>query len=228
MTLTFSRVGVSTVKVMRFDNGIASKYRKSIDDAFGTILDKGDDQHKRVMNAIIESEMRVEVGPVEQRNASGQTFLPNPVRANARLLTERLSLQDALREICIFIAEETIDTGGQRGCEGTFVHEGQHAYDFADAISSYSNRDMNPIGVSNPSLYELELAAHQTAGRYMLLINKQEYLDEGIDLMILGRTDEGTYFVNDDGIRRRLNDSYGLQENGNTGPTAFQIVGIVV
>ena len=62
----------------------------------------------------------------------------------------------------------------------------------------------------------------------MLLINKQEYLDEGIDLMILGRKDDGTYFVNDDGIRKRLNDSYGLQENGNIGPTAFQIMGIIV
>ena len=213
---------------MRFDNGIASKYRESIDAAFATILDKGDHQHKRVMRAILDSEMRVQVGAVEQRNASGQTFLPNPVRANARLLTERLSLEDALREICIFIAEETIDTGGQRGCEGTFVHEGQHAYDFAEAISSYSNRDVNPLGVSNPSLFELEWAAHQTAGRYMLCIGAHDYLDEGIDLMILGRNTDGTYSVSAEGIRQRLNDSYGLQENGNVGPTAFQMMGIVV
>jgi hypothetical protein len=87
---------------------------------------------------------------------------------------------------------------------------------------------MNPIGVLNPSLYELEWAAHQTAGRYMLRIGKQEYLDEGMDLMILGRSPDGTYFVSDDGIRKRLNDSYGMQENGNTGPTAFQLMGIVV
>lgn len=213
---------------MRFDRGIAKKYRQSIDDAFETILDKGDEQHKRVLNAIIESGMLVAVGPVAQRNASGQTFLRNSVATNARLLTERLSLEDALREICIFIAEETIDTGGQRGCEGTFVHEGQHAYDFAESLASYSNRDMNPIGVLNPSLFELEWAAHQTAGRYMLRIGKQEYLDEGIDLMILGRSPDGTYFVSDEGIRKRLNDSYGMQEHGNTGPTAFQMMGIVV
>jgi hypothetical protein len=213
---------------MRFAKGIAAKYRQSIDNAFATILDKGDDQHRRVMNAILESDMRVQVGPVEQRNASGQTYMPNPVRANARLLTERLTLEDALREICIFIAEETIDMGGQRGCEGTFVHEGQHAYDFADAVSSYSNRDVNPLGVSDPSLFDLEWAAHQTAGRYMLRISKQEYLDEGIGLMILGIKDDGTYFVDDDGIRARLNDSYGLQQNGNTGPTAFRLMGIVV
>ena len=213
---------------MKFDKGIDKKYRSSIDDAFDTILDKGDDQHKRVMQAIIDSGMLVQVGPVEQRNASGQTFLANPVVTNARLLKDRLSQLDALHEVCIFIAKETIDTGGQRGCEGTFVHEGQHAYDFADAITTYSNRDVSPLGVSNPSLYELEWAAHQTAGRYMLRVNKQEYLDEGMGLMILGRKDDGTYFVDDDGIRKRLNDSYGLQENGNTGPTAFQMMGIVV
>jgi hypothetical protein len=213
---------------MRFDNGIDKKYTDSINAAFATILDKGDAQHKQVMQTIIDSDMLVQVGPVEQRNASGQTFLSSPVMTNARLLRDRLSQEEALREVCIFIAKETIDTGAQRGCEGTFVHEGQHAFDFADALASYSNRDVNPIGVLDPSLYELEWAAHQTAGRYMLLINKQEYLDEGMDLMILGKKDDGTYFVNDDGIRKRLNDSYGLQENGNTGPTAFRMMGIVV
>ena len=32
----------------------------------------------------------------------------------------------------------------------------------------------------------------------------------------------------DDGIRRRLNDSYGLQPDGDQGPTASRIMGIVV
>jgi hypothetical protein len=212
---------------MKFDKGIDKKYIDSINAAFATILAKGNAQQKRVMQAIIDSNMLIQVGPVEQRNASGQTFLISAT-TNAKLLTTRMSLEEALGEVCIFIAKETIDTGGQRGCEGTFVHEGQHAYDFADAISSYSNRDISPLGVSNPSLYELEWAAHQTAGHYMLLINKPEYLDEGLGLMILGRKDDGTYFVDDDGIRKRLNDSYGLQENGNVGPTAFQMMGIVV
>ncbi|HEY2846526.1 MAG TPA: hypothetical protein VGI80_01845, partial [Pyrinomonadaceae bacterium] len=167
---------------MRFDTGIDPKYTHSINAAFATILDKGNDQQKRVMQSIIDSEMLVQVGPVEQRNASGQTFLTNSVMTNARLLRDRMSQEEALGEICIFIAKETIDTGGQRGCEGTFVHEGQHAFDFADAISSYSNRDVNPLGVSNPSLYELEWAAHETAGHYMLLVNKPDYLDEGLSL----------------------------------------------
>jgi len=213
---------------MIFEKGIAKKYRQSIDDAFATILDKGDDHHKRVMKAIIDSDMLVRVGPVAQTNASGRTGLIGPVVTNARLVTERLTMRDAFAEIYIFIAEETIDTGGQRGCEGTFVHEGQHAWDFAEAISTYSNRDYNPIGVTDPSLYELEWAAHQTAGRYMLRIGKDDYLQEGLDLMILGRRPDGSCFVNDDGIRQRLNESYGLQEDGNIGPTAFHLLGIVV
>ena len=213
---------------MIFDRGIPRKYQRSIDDAFTTILDKGDDQHRRVITAILDSKMLVRVGPVAKTNASGRTGLISPVATNARLITERLSLRDAFGDIYIFIAEETIDTGGQRGCEGTFVHEGQHAWDFAEAISSYSNRDYNPIGVTDPSLFDLELAAHETAGRYMLRIGKEDYLQEGIDLMILGRNADGTYFLHDAGIRQRLDESYGLQEDGNIGPTAFQLMGIIV
>ncbi|MFH4259075.1 hypothetical protein WAJ21_21910, partial [Acinetobacter baumannii] len=79
-----------------------------------------------------------------------------------------------------------IDTGGQRGCEGTFVHEGRHAYDFATVIESYSNAAVNPLSVFDPTLFELEWEAHRTSGEYMLNIGRSDYLDEGIGLMILG------------------------------------------
>lgn len=213
---------------MIFERNLKKTYRQSIEDAFATILDKGDDQHKLLIKSLMGADMLVRVGPVAHTNASGRTGLISPVATNARLMTERLNTREALGEIYIFIAEETIDTGGQRGCEGTFVHEGQHAWDFAEAISSYSNRDYNPIGVTDPSLFDLELAAHQTAGRYMLRIGRDDYLQEGIDLMILGRSADGTYFLNDAGIRQRLDESYGLQEDGNIGPTAFQLMGIIV
>jgi hypothetical protein len=144
------------------------------------------------------------------------------------MVRERLNLRDALGEIYIAIAEETIDTGGQRGCEGTLVHEGRHAYDFAKTIESLSNADLNPIGVFNPTLFELEWEAHKTAGDYMLCMNKQEYLDEGLQLMILGLGEGGSCFVNDDGIRQRLNESYGLARDGNQGALASEMMGIVV
>src|SRR4051794_33930913 len=121
---------------MKFERSINRKYRRSVEDAFDTILEYGDDQHKDVLNEIIASDMLVRVLPVSELNASGNTGLISSIATNARLLTERISLRDALAEIRVAIAEETINTGGQRGCEGTFVHEGQHAYDFAATLAS--------------------------------------------------------------------------------------------
>lgn len=213
---------------MKFDRGIDKKYRQSVEDAFAVIMEKGDDLHRYYMNEIIESKMLVQVKPVSEINASGITGLINSVKTNLKLATTRLSLRDALGEVYIAIAEETIDTGGQRGCEGTFVHEGRHAYDFAQTLESMSNRDINPIGVFNPNLYELEWEAHQSAGKYMLCINKQDYLDEGLQLMILGRDQAGACIVSDDGIRQRLHDSYGMELGGNVGPLASEMMGIRV
>lgn len=213
---------------MKFDKKIDKKYRQSVEDAFAVIMEKGDYLHRYYMNEILESKMLVRVKPVSKINASGITGLINPVKTNFKMATERLSLRDALGEVYIAIAEETIDTGGQRGCEGTFVHEGRHAYDFAQTLESMSNRDINPIGVFNPNLYELEWEAHQSAGKYMLCIDKPDYLDEGLQLMILGRDPAGASFISDDGIRQRLRESYGMELGGNVGPLASEMMGIRV
>ncbi len=213
---------------MKFEKDIDKKYRTSIEYAFATIVAKGNDFHRKMMKAIIASEMLVRVQPVSEINASGITGLISPVKTNYRLLSERMNLREALAEIYISIAEETIDTGGQRGCEGTFVHEGRHAYDFAQALESMSNADMNPIGVFNPTLYELEWEAHKTAGDYMLCIDTPEYTDEGLQLMILCTADGGGCTVSEDGIKQRLRDSYGLDLVGNPGSLATEMMGIVV
>lgn len=213
---------------MKFDRGITKRYRESVESAVATILEKGNDLHREIIGAIVDSKMLLRVEPVRKINASGVTGLINPVMTNVRMARERLNLRDALAEIYIAIAEETIDTGGQRGCEGTLVHEGRHAYDFAQTLESLSNADINPIGIFNPSLYELEWEAHKTAGDYMLCMNQKEYLDEGLQLMILGLGESGSCFVNDDGIRQRLNDSYGLTKDGNQGSLATEMMGILV
>ena len=213
---------------MKFAKGIDDKYRRSIDDAIATILDLGNDLHREIVGAMVDSEMLIRVEPVREINASGVTGLRNPVMTNIRMARERMNFLDAMSEVYIAIAEETIDTGGQRGCEGTLVHEGRHAYDFAKTIESLSNADLNPIGVFNPTLFELEWEAHKTAGDYMLCMNKQEYLDEGLQLMILGLGDGGSCFVNDDGIRQRLNESYGLAHDGNQGALATEMMGLLV
>ena len=213
---------------MKFDKGIDRKYRKSVEDAFATIVERGNDFHRHMMNEIMESDLLIRVKPVKKINASGITGVINSVATNVRMAMQRMSLREALGEIYIAIAEETIDTGGQRGCEGTFVHEGRHAYDFAQTIESISNSDVNPLSMFNPTLYELELEAHKTAGDYMLCIDKPEYVDEGLQLMILCTADGGGCTVSDDGIKQRLRESYGLAIDGNQGSLATEMMGIVV
>lgn len=211
---------------MRLDKKIDKKYRKSVDDAFAAIIANGNDFHRHMMKEIIGSNMLVRVQPVSEISASGITGVIDSEKTNERMRDERLSLREALGEIYIAIAQETIDTGGQRGCEGTFVHEGRHAYDFAQTIESLSNADVNPLSIFNPTLYELEWEAHKTAGDYMLAIDKRDYLDEGLQLMVLCTTEAGGCEVSDDGIRRRLNESYGLVADGNQGATASEMMGL--
>jgi hypothetical protein len=210
---------------MIYDSGIAEKYRRSIDDAFRAIMENGSDDHRMVTKAILDSEMLIQVKPVSEVNASGVTGAISP-RSTRGKLDEPMGLIEALGEIYICIAKETIDTGGQRGCEGTLVHEGRHAYDFSQMLVSLSEADINPLSVFDPTLYELEWAAHKTSGDYMLCISRDEYLNEGVDLGILGRADGGQCFVSEDGIKLRLNNNYGLSPDGNQGKVASEILGL--
>ena len=211
---------------MKFDNGVARKYRRSIDDAFESILQIGNDFHRRMTAMIVDSQMLIRVEPVKKINASGVTGLIDAMDTNRSIEDERLSLREAFDEIYIAIAEETIDTGGQRGCEGTFVHEGRHAYDFAQTIASFSDADINPLSIFDPSLYDLEWEAHKTSGEYMLLVARDEYIEEGLNLLILGRAIDGGCFLNEEGIQCRLRDNYGLTFDLNPGPRASELLGL--
>ena len=210
---------------MRFDGGIDRKYRKSVDEALKAIMEQGNDEHRQRSQLILDSKMLIQVKPVSEVKASGVTGVISPWRTRGKL-DEPMRLLEALGEIYICIAEETIDTGGQRGCEGTLVHEGRHAYDFAQMIVSLSEADINPLNVFDPTLYELELAAHKTAGEYMLCVNRDEYINEGIDLGILGREATGQCFVSDDGIKLRLKTNYNVTPDGDQGRLASEIVGL--
>lgn len=211
---------------MKFDKGIDKKYRHSIEQAFEAMLEKGNDAHRDIAKLLLDSKMRVRVKPVSEINASGVTGLIDADETNDRIEDERLSIEEALDEIYIAIAEETIDTGGQRGCEGTFVHEGRHAYDFARTIASFSDSDVNPLSLFDPTLYELEWEAHKTSGEYMLCVARDEYLEEGVQLLILGRETERGCFLSEDGIMCRLRDNYGLTVDVNPGPRASELLGL--
>ena len=211
---------------MKFEKGIDEKYLRSVSDAFDTILTHGTEQQTMIAGLILSSDMLIRVRPVSKVKASGQTGLIDPGSTNDRIEEERLSVKESLGEIYIAIAEETIDTGGQRGCEGTLVHEGRHAYDFAQTVSSFSEADVNPLSIVDPTLYELELEAHKIAGDYMLCIDKDEYLDEGLGLMILSRKEtSGPCYVDESGIHRRLAESYGLSPE-KPGPLASELLGL--
>ena len=211
---------------MRFEHGIDKKYRRSIEAAFDAILEKGNDDHREVANMILDSKMRVRVGPVSRLNASGVSGLIDAGDTNDRIEDERISVREAFDEIYIAIAEETIDTGGQRGCEGTFVHEGRHAFDFARTIESFSDADVNPLSLFDPTLYELEWEAHKTSGEWMLSVALDEYIEEGVELLILGREAERGCFLSEDGILSRLRDNYGLTLDVNPGPRASELLGL--
>ena len=210
---------------MKIERGVATKYRRSVNDALMAIMEQGNDEHRRVTGLILDSKMLIQVKPVSEVKASGVTGVISP-RSTRGKLDEPISLKDALGEIYICIAAETIDTGGQRGCEGTLVHEGRHAYDFAQMIVSLSEADVNPLSLFDPTLYELEMAAHQTAGEYMLCVNRDEYIDEGLGLGILGRETTGQCFVSDDGIKLRLQTNYNVTPDGDQGRLAREIVGL--
>ena len=190
------------------------------------MLEHGNDSHRDVARLMLDSKMLVRVEPVSKINASVVTGFIYNGETNYRIEDERLSVEEAFDEIYIAIAEETIDTGGQRGCEGTFVHEGRHAYDFARTIESFSSADVNPLSLFDPSLYELEWEAHKTSGEYMLCIARDEYLEEGLQLLILGREAERGCFLNEEGISCRLRDNYGLTPDVNPGPRASDLLGL--
>jgi len=194
---------------MKFEEGIDQKYRKAVEDAVATIIEKGNDSHRTVAKAIRDSEMLIRIEPVSEVKASGVTGVINWWSTNRLIANEKLTVNQALAQIYIMIAKETIDAG-PRGIEGTFVHEGRHAYDFAQVIASFSDSDLNPLSVFDPTMYELELAAHVAAGEYMLLVNKDEYIAEGLDLLILGRDAAGAARLWNEGIKARLRDSYNL------------------
>lgn len=210
---------------MKFNTSIDEKYSKSVDDALVAIMEQGNAEHRRITQLILDSNMLIQVKPVSEVKASGVTGVTSP-RSTRKKLDEPMGISEALSEIYICIAEETIDTGGQRGCEGTLVHEGRHAYDFAQMIVSLSEADMNPLNIFDPTLYELELAAHKTAGEYMLCVNRDEYINEGLDLGILGKETTGQCFVSEDGIKLRLKTNYSVTSDGNQGRLASEIVGL--
>ncbi len=209
---------------MWFNDQVTPELKSIIDEAFDAIVEKGNANHRRIVNAIRGSNMLINASPVSVVNASGITGVIDSDATSEKITEGRLGIEEALGEVFITFATETL--GSNRGTEGTLVHEMQHAYDFARTIASYSDAAVNPLSIFDPTLYELELAAHRTSGEWMLLVGEDDYVNEGVDLMILGREEAGPCFLSEDGIHKRLCDSYNLTPDGNRGPRASEMMGL--
>ena len=210
---------------MRFDSHVKSKYRDAIEEAISVVIEKGNPGHVETAECIRDSKVKIEFVPLKKINCSGVTGIINAGDTNKRIRDETIGLIDALGEVYIKFADWTFDVAGQRGCQGTIVHEGLHACDFARMISSLSNIDVDPIGIFDPTLYELEHRAAVASAEYLELIGAPDFIDDGLKLGLLALDADGKPFVDMNGIDTRMRDGYGVTHD-DQGITMTEMLGI--
>jgi hypothetical protein len=198
---------------MLFDEQVLPKYRDAIEQALQTILERGNAGHVETARNILNSDVRINFVPLAKIGCSGVTGVTSFLRTNRRINGEVLDLQDALAEVYITFADWTFDVAGQRGCQGTLVHEGLHACDFARIISTFSRAEEEPLELYDLSLYELERRAAVASAEYLVLIGKEDYIDDGLKLNLVCFADDGKPCVDMSGIETRMQDGYGLNQD---------------
>lgn len=191
---------------MRFDASVPEIDRQRILRALGDIKKYGDSLQRKTAEFIEQSTISVYIGAAEKVGGSGSVYIDKVIPAQWAIYRGAISVLDAARFIRLNVARETIDTGGQRGIEGTLVHEGKHAQDFARMIAGFSAGKENKY--FDPTAFQREYSAHLTAAFY-LMRRGGEYAQEGIGLGILYQSG-GKISVNRKGIRARLKNNYGL------------------
>lgn len=210
---------------MKFADKIETKYRDALEEAVETVLEKGSKQQKNVARLAKESDLLFRVVPLAEINCSGVAGVIDNNRTNERIKNETLDIREALGEVYIAFADWCWDVAGQRGCQGTFVHEGLHAYDFAKIISTFSKAFEEPENVYDLTLYELEHRAAVTSGDYLVRIGKPDFIDDGLKLNLVSLDKDGKPFVDMDGIKLRMQNGYGLNE-GEQGAIISQMLGL--
>lgn len=195
---------------MIFDDKVQSKYRDAIEEAAHTVLEKGNKQHRNTARHVIDSDLLIRFVPLKEIGCSGVTGVISARKTNKRIQNEELDVMEALGEVYITFADWTFDVAGQRGCQGTLVHEGLHAYDFAKIIASFSGPETEPFDLS---LYELEHRAAIASAQYLVRIGEPDYIDDGLKLNLVSLDAAGTPFADMEAIKLRMQDGYGLNEN---------------
>lgn len=199
---------------MKFDTGVSKKYRQAVAEAVETILEKGNERHRATARALSDSDLLIRVVPLSEIGVSGVTGLIDGRETNRKIRREQISVGEALSEVYITFSNWTFDVAGQRGVEGTLVHEGLHACDFAEIIASLSSegREFHDL-----SLYDLEHRAAITSAEYLVLIGKEDYVEEGRQLGLVGVDDTGRPFVDMAGIEARMRNDYKINSAENGG-----------
>jgi hypothetical protein len=193
---------------MYFDKSVPAVDRKRIRLAVDDIKKHGDMFQRLIAGFIEDTDIRIYLDLAAHVGGSGSVCLDDHRAARRAVRRGNLNPVDAAGHVRLNIARETIDTGGQRGIEGTFIHEGKHALDFAQMLASFSNGDEAKI--FNPTAFQRELSAHLTSALY-LMRRGGEYAAEGVALGLL-RNEKGSVKVDPAGIRHRLRNNYGLTE----------------
>ncbi len=191
---------------MIFHDDVQNDDRRRIELAVNDIESHGDSLHRRIARFLAQTDLIIFVGPVSIVRGSGSVQLNDQKAARTAVLKGNLELAEAAAFVRLNIARETIDTGGQRGIEGTLVHEGKHALDFAKMLSTFSMGDETPN--FNPTAFQKEYSAHLTSAFY-LMRRGAEFIKEGLSLGLL-REKKGKITVSREGIRSRLENSYRL------------------
>jgi hypothetical protein len=191
---------------MKFDVSVPTEDQQRILRALQDIKNYGNLRQRTVAAFIEETEISIHLGLAKKVGGSGSVVIDRIIAANWSISRGELSVREAAKFIRLSIARETIDTGSQQGIEGTFVHEGKHALDFATMISRFSHGDEKKY--FDPTAFQREYSAHLTSAFY-LMRRGGEYSEEGVGLGVLHRNGGGIS-VNRKGIRARLRNNYGL------------------
>ena len=163
---------------MNFDTSVANDDRRKIIKALQDIKLHGTALQNTTARFIEDSPITIKIGKTEIVRGSGSVLIDKILGANWAIMRGELSIKDSAKFVRLNIARETIDDGGQRGIEGTLVHEGKHALDFARMISTFSSGDKRRF--FNPTIFQTEYSAHLTSAFY-LMRRGNEFALEGID-----------------------------------------------
>jgi len=199
---------LTTSITMIFHENVPTKDRKRIESALESIKKFGTKFHRQTAKFVRENDVVIYLDLAEKIGGSGSVQLNDQRAARKAVSRGNLNLSEAAKYVRMNIARETIDTGGQQGIEGTFVHEGKHARDFALMLSSFSKGIENKV--FNPTAFQREYSAHLTSAFY-LMRRGGNYAKQGISLGLLYETGS-RISVNKKGIRSRLKNNYGLTE----------------